>query len=119
MRTFTTIGLVLMTAVIHGCGAGGNAEQSAVDATPEAVPAAMETPAAPSEPAALNHAVDPATLGLMLDPVCKMSFKEYAVVTTAEHAGTNYGFCSEFCKKNFAKDPDKILAKAAVATPAP
>jgi YHS domain-containing protein len=119
MRTFTAIGLVLMTALHHGCGTGGNAEQSVDDAAPEARPAAMETPAPPSEPAALNHAVDPATLGLMIDPVCKMSFKEYAVETTAEHAGKNYGFCSEFCKKNFAKDPDKILAKAMETTPTP
>ena len=119
MRTFTKIGLVLMTALIHGCGADGNAEQSAVEATPEVAPATMETPEPPSEPAALNHAVDPATLGLMIDPVCKMSFEEYAVETTAEHAGKSYGFCSEFCKKNFAKDPDKILARVTETTSTP
>ena len=111
MRTFTIIGFALITALIHGCGSGGNAAQSPVEATPETSPATMETPTPPAEPAVLNHAVDPTTLALIIDPVCKMSFEEYAVETTVDHAGKQYGFCSEFCKKNFAKDPDKILAR--------
>lgn len=111
MRIFTAIGLLLTAMIVHGCGADGNVDKGATGPTPEAAPAAMETPTPPAEPAPLNHAVDPATLSLMIDPVCKMSFKEYAVETTAEHAGKQYGFCSEFCKKNFAKDPDKILAR--------
>jgi YHS domain-containing protein len=119
MRIFTAIGLVLMIALIHGCGTGGNAEQNAADTTPATAPAAIGTPSPPSGPAALTHAVDPATLALMIDPVCKMSFEEYAVETTAEHAGKDYGFCSEFCKKNFAKDPDKILARLTETTSAP
>lgn len=79
----------------------------------------MEAPKPTPEPPVLNHVVDPTTLALMLDPVCKMSFKEYAVETTAEHTGKQYGFCSEFCKKNFAKDPDKILARLTETTSTP
>jgi YHS domain-containing protein len=111
MRTFIAIGLVLMTAILHGCGASDNTAPSAVEITPEPTHAAMDTAAPSAEPQVLEHAVDPATLGLMIDPVCKMSFEEYAVETTSEYGGKNYGFCSEFCKKNFAKDPDKILAR--------
>lgn len=111
MRIFTAIGLVMITILFHACGTGDNTEQGTTEPALEAAPAVMNTPEPAPEPVVLNHAVDPATLALMLDPVCKMSFEEYAVAMTAEHAGKSYGFCSEFCKKNFAKDPDKILAR--------
>ena len=117
MRIFTVMGLLLVTTLLHACDTGGNAEQSAVEPPPQPAPAAAEAPEPTPAPAVLNHAVDPTTLALMIDPVCKMSFEEYAVETTTEHAGKSYGFCSEFCKKNFAKDPDKILARV-TETPA-
>ena len=99
--------LLLALSLSAGCAPGKSADVDDTPAPPEAVAAPEPAP----EPAVLNHAVDPTTLALMLDPVCKMSFEEYAVATTAEHGGKQYGFCSEFCKKNFAKDPDKILAR--------
>ena len=37
---------------------------------------------------------------------------------SAEHAGKIYGFCSDFCKRKFAEDPDKLLARLADAPPA-
>lgn len=99
--------LLLALSVSGGCAPEKTAGVDDSPAPPDIVLAPQPTP----EPAPLNHAVDPTTLALMIDPVCKMSFEEYAVATTAEHAGKQYGFCSEFCKKNFAKDPDKILAR--------
>lgn len=120
MRIFTAISLLLMAMIFHACGSGGNADPSATEPTPAPAPApdAMEVSEPDPEPAVLKHVVDPATLALMIDPVCKMSFEEYAVTTTAEHGGKFYGFCSDFCKKNFIKDPDKLLARLKDSTPA-
>ena len=82
---------------------------------PEVPPALTEAPAE-SEPAAAP-AIDLATLAIKVDPVCKMSLEEYPATATAEHGGKTYGFCSEFCKKKFVEDPEKMLAR--LETPAP
>ena len=102
MRTFTIIGFALITALIHGCGAGDNSAQSPVEAAPEASPATMETPEPPAEPAVLNHAVDPATLGLMIDPVCKMiaPFSPYR-----RSAPGAPWFCSPRCEEAYRQSP--------------
>lgn len=39
------------------------------------------------------------------DPVCGMSLEEADAVTTAEHEGTTYYFCSEDCATEFRDDP--------------
>ena len=82
-------------------------------------PAPVVVPALPvmTKAEAPVHTVDITNFALMMDPVCKMSFEEYAATASAEHGGKTYGFCSEFCKKSFLKDPDKLLAR--LTEPAP
>lgn len=45
-----------------------------------------------------------------LDPVCKMKVKA-GTTKTHVHNKVVYGFCSESCKKSFAKQPEKYLKK--------
>ena len=42
------------------------------------------------------------------DPVCGMSTAEF-LSDTIQYDGEVYGFCSETCKNEFAKNPDKFL----------
>jgi len=42
------------------------------------------------------------------DPVCGMSTAEF-LSDTIQYKGEIYGFCSESCKNEFAKNPDKFL----------
>ena len=49
------------------------------------------------------------------DPVCGMSVKVASAKYTYDDKGTTYYFCSEGCKTEFAKNPDKYLPKAATA----
>lgn len=42
------------------------------------------------------------------DPVCGMSTAEF-LSDTIQYNGEIYGFCSESCKNEFAKNPDKFL----------
>lgn len=39
------------------------------------------------------------------DPVCGMTLEEADAVTTVEHDGTTYYFCSEDCAQEFRSDP--------------
>jgi Cu+-exporting ATPase len=43
------------------------------------------------------------------DPVCGMSIEDADAVATSEYGGTTYYFCSQPCKENFDKDPEKFL----------
>lgn len=43
-----------------------------------------------------------------LDPICDMSMTEY-LKDTAIYNGKIYGFCSDFCKKEFTKNPVKYV----------
>ena len=45
--------------------------------------------------------------GVLIDPVCGMAASD--MVTTLEHAGTAYGFCSPGCRRHFA---DKLARDA-------
>ena len=107
--------LILALSVSGGCAPEKTADVGDSPAPPDIVLAPEPAP----EPVVLNHAVDPSTLALMIDPVCKMSFEEYAVETTTEHAGKQYGFCSDFCKRKFAEDPDKLLERLTETTSTP
>jgi len=42
-----------------------------------------------------------------VDPVCGMSVKRLSAFFTAEHGGTTYRFCSESCRADFEKDPER------------
>jgi YHS domain-containing protein len=44
------------------------------------------------------------------DPVCGMSTAEH-LSDTIQYNGKIYGFCSETCKNEFAKNPEKYLKK--------
>ncbi|NIM59963.1 MAG: YHS domain-containing protein [Candidatus Aminicenantes bacterium] len=46
-------------------------------------------------------------------PVCHNEFKKSEAKATYEHEGKTYYFCSEGCKENFAKNPEKYLKKEA------
>lgn len=76
-------------------------------------PAPVTAPA-PEEAAeaAATPETDLSQYALEVDPVCGMSLKEHAVAATQEHEGKTYGFCSEYCRDTFAKDPAAALAKA-------
>lgn len=45
------------------------------------------------------------------DVVCGMEINSEIVKTTAEYKGITYYFCSQHCKEEFEKKPDKYLKK--------
>lgn len=49
-------------------------------------------------------------LALKVDPFCGMRL-ENAVADVYSYRGAQYGFCSDYCKDEFAKDPEKYLTK--------
>ncbi len=53
------------------------------------------------------------------DPVCGMMVKVDGAKITYEYKGTKYYFCSEGCKAEFSKNPEKYLEKQDVTQPAP
>ena len=42
------------------------------------------------------------------DPVCGMDVTPATAVSSAEHKGKTYYFCSEDCYKTFTADPDSL-----------
>ena len=40
------------------------------------------------------------------DPVCGMTLEEADAVSSVEHGGTTYYFCSNDCAEEFGNDPD-------------
>jgi YHS domain-containing protein len=51
------------------------------------------------------------------DPVCGMSVKKDGARWTYDYKGTTYYFCSEGCRIEFSKNPEKYLAPGAEAKP--
>ncbi len=49
---------------------------------------------------------DTATHDTMRDPVCGMTLDATTAVTSTEHDGTTYHFCSEDCYRTFTADPE-------------
>jgi YHS domain-containing protein len=49
--------------------------------------------------------------GVLIDPVCGMAASD--MVTTLEHEGTTYGFCSPGCRRHFA---DKLVGATSQAS---
>jgi Cu+-exporting ATPase len=59
-----------------------------------------------------HQADEPGTPGeTAVDPVCGMTVKLGAGKPTFEYKGTTYHFCSEGCRRKFADQPDRYLAK--------
>ncbi len=54
-------------------------------------------------------------LELRFDPVCAMVISPARARATAVHGETTYYFCSPNCRDSFERDPDRYLAKIAVA----
>ena len=45
------------------------------------------------------------------DPVCKMKTADF-LKDTADYKGKKYGFCSDHCKTEFIKNPEKYVQNA-------
>jgi YHS domain-containing protein len=52
---------------------------------------------------------------LRFDPVCAMVISPARARATAMRGETTYYFCSPNCRDCFERDPDRYLAKAALA----
>ncbi|MFU2157734.1 MULTISPECIES: YHS domain-containing protein [Caldisericum] len=48
---------------------------------------------------------------MVQDPVCKMIMEKIEALTRVEYNGEIYYFCSEDCKEQFLKNPEKYLIK--------
>ena len=46
---------------------------------------------------------------LVTDPVCKMKIRPSDAVTSIEHDGTTYYFCSRDCADTFRESPEDYL----------
>jgi len=47
-----------------------------------------------------------------VDPVCGMNVKRLSAFFTAEHDGSTYRFCSEACRADFEKEPQRFTNPA-------
>lgn len=47
-----------------------------------------------------------------VDPVCGMNVKRLSAFFTAEHDGSTYRFCSEACRADFEKEPQRFTNAA-------
>jgi len=47
----------------------------------------------------------------VIDPVCNMTIAKEVAVATSTYKGTTYYFCSELCKEDFDKNPEKFIGK--------
>ena len=46
---------------------------------------------------------------MAIDPVCGMKVDEKKTVHKSQYKGATYYFCSNTCKVNFEKEPEKYL----------
>ncbi|MHA2386345.1 MAG: HAD-IC family P-type ATPase, partial [Candidatus Thorarchaeota archaeon] len=52
--------------------------------------------------------VTPVTsMGIAVDPICKMDVDMSAALYTSKYAGKTYYFCAQYCKDTFNADPEK------------
>ena len=76
---------------------------------------------APASPASKTPARDPSGASqtgddaAWIDPVCGMNVKRLSAFFTAESGGTTYRFCSESCRADFEKNPDRFTKSSAPA----
>jgi Cu+-exporting ATPase len=47
----------------------------------------------------------------VIDPVCNMTIEKEEAVATSTYEGTTYYFCSQPCKEDFDKTPEKFIGK--------
>ncbi len=47
---------------------------------------------------------------MAIDPVCNMQVDERTAAGRSEYQGKQYYFCSEACKQQFDKQPEKYVA---------
>jgi len=55
--------------------------------------------------------INPNELATNMDLVCQMDMSKIRIADTAHYNGGIYAFCSESCKKNFQKQPEKFVAQ--------
>ncbi|MDX2002402.1 MAG: YHS domain-containing protein [Chitinophagales bacterium] len=55
--------------------------------------------------------VTPDQLASKVDPICDMDVTQSKITDTAQYNGGIYAFCSDHCKEEFKKDPEKYLSK--------
>lgn len=46
---------------------------------------------------------------MVTDPVCKMEIEEDQAAATVEYEGQTYYFCSQGCKQQFEREPERYL----------
>ncbi len=46
---------------------------------------------------------------MVTDPVCNMKIDEKRANSNYEYKGTKYYFCSEGCRNEFVKNPEKYI----------
>ena len=46
---------------------------------------------------------------MAIDPICKMEVDEDSAVYISEYNDKKYYFCSQFCKMDFDKQPEKYI----------
>jgi Cu+-exporting ATPase len=51
----------------------------------------------------------------VIDPVCNMTIEKEQAVATSTYEGTTYFFCSQPCKEQFDKNPERFISKETVS----
>lgn len=69
------------------------------------------------EKAAASTPPSPANRKITQDPVCGMTVDPAKAVSSAEHNGRLYHFCSRACAEKFRRDPRQYLAATKLAPP--
>jgi P-type Cu+ transporter len=56
---------------------------------------------------------------MVKDPVCGMDVDEKTSMLKSDYKGHTYYFCAPGCKRDFDKEPDKYIGKAAQSSAKP
>jgi YHS domain-containing protein len=64
-----------------------------------------------ASPAEARPKVSADQLALKIDPYCRMSLEHHSVSEVYTYKDKQYGFCSSYCKDEFAKAPETCLIK--------
>ena len=83
---------------------GGTQEEIALLALAEIVSARRKRPAKPG--------VEVAQVTFVTDPVCGMTVDPLTSTRKSTYNGATYWFCSDGCKAEFERDPEKLIARA-------
>jgi len=102
-RVFKPAIVSFVAVACCGLGAGCSRAESVKDVIP------AETAA----PAERRPKVSVDELAIKVDPYCAMSMEHHGIADVYTYKSKKYGFCSSYCKDEFAKDPEKYLEKLA------